>query len=404
MTIEAPKSGSNPAGLLTETANLNKAAARKGDGGLHIHEVIGADQVQDLGKLLVSRAHRNDRSRTLRHTYEDGRITEAVNHATRESELVKSGSAGADALETALNDISLTSALSSGHAQSGKHTVTLTDNSVIGGVDTTLVLATHLDFSKARRITVSSQVKFDDLTGTGAGTEMSDGTGISSVGGPGVSGVVVSAGKLTAAPGVPVAGIGTVAGDTHRIGQAEQTRLNLKPPAGHGHLYAVPATFHLAAGAQRHIKDSAVGRPFTSRTALQSGKTEATVLVWLSDERVRELELEQLSTAQAEAAKAVTKAEKAWEDNYKEYWEQRRQVKALETRANAAQDEYVRIRRQADPLYDPNAPDATSESHEEGNADEDVTKAKKAWDDSAKEFREGLQKLEDLAKKVNAAA
>ncbi|MEU2836910.1 hypothetical protein ABZ776_07345 [Streptomyces sp. NPDC007076] len=403
LTIEAPKSGSNPAGLLTETANLNKAAARKGDGGLHIHEVIGAGQVQDLGKLLVSRAHRNDRSRTLRHTYEDGRITEAVNHATRESELVKSGSAGADALETALNDISLTSALSSGHAQSGRHTVTLTDNSVIGGVDTTLVLATHLDFSKARRITVSSQVKFDDLTGTGAGTEMSDGTGISSVGGPGVSGVVAGAGKLTAAPGVPVAGIGTVAGDTHRIGQAEQTRLNLKPPAGHGHLYAVPATFHLAAGAQRHIKDSAVGRPFTSRTALQSGKTEATVLVWLSDERVRELELEQLSTAQAEAAKAVTKAEKAWEDNYKEYWEQRRQMKALETRANAAQDEYVRIRRQADPLYDPNAPDATSESHEEGNADEDVTKAKKARDDSAKEFREGLQKLEDLAKKVNAA-
>lgn len=96
-----------------------------------------------------------------------------------------------------------------------------------------------------------------------------------------------------------------------------------------------------------------MGRPFTSRTALQSGKTEATVLVWLSDERVRELELEQLSTEQAEAAKAVTKAEKAWEDNYKEYWEQRRQVKALETRADAAQDEYVRIHAAGRPAVRP---------------------------------------------------
>ncbi|MFI5771069.1 hypothetical protein ACIA74_21470 [Streptomyces sp. NPDC051658] len=403
MTIEAPKSGHDPAGLLTETANLNKAAARKGDGGLHIHEVIGADQVQDLGKLLVSRAHRNDRVRTLQHEYEGDQIAKAVSHATNESDLVKSGSAGADALETALNDISLTSALSSGHAQTGRQAVTITDNSVIGGVDATLVLATHLDFGRARRIAVSGQVKFDDLTGTGTGGEMSDGTGLGSTGGPGVSGAAAIKDNLTATPAAPAAGLGTSAGDTYRIGQAEQTRLNLKPPAGHGHLYAVPATFHLAAGAQRHIKDSALGRPFTSRHALQSGKTEATVLVWLSDERVKELEqltesevgaadevtgaekevgLKQLTETEAKAAKMVTEAEKAWGDNDKKYWDERRKLgeeldgvdrdlhpeeyesrqarlKELAAKVEEARDAYLEIRRLTDPMFR-DGPDARS--------------------------------------------
>ncbi|MFF3392755.1 hypothetical protein ACFYW1_17730 [Streptomyces sp. NPDC002669] len=346
VTIDPPKSGGNPADLLTETTKKNDEKARKGDGGLHIHEVIGADQVQKLGKLLVSRAHRNDLGHTAQHTYEGDRLTEAVNHATRRSSLVKPGSSGADALDTALNDPSLTAALSSGVAQSGQHAVTVFDNSLVGGVDATLTLATHLDFKNARRIAVSGQVRLDDLTGTGTGDEMSDGTALTWTAGPGAAGSAAIGNSPIVAPGISGAGVGNSAGETHRIGQAEQSRLNLKPPAGHGHLYAVPATFHLAAETNRHIKDGAVGRPFTSPAALQSGKTEATVLVWLSDQRVKELELDRLARAEAEAtdeatrtelkqlietenraAQKVTEAEKAWADSDKKYWEERRKLR-----------------------------------------------------------------------------
>ncbi|MGW1408371.1 WXG100-like domain-containing protein [Streptomyces sp. NPDC002403] len=377
MTVEVPKNGSDPGALLKETAKKNGPSARKGDGGLHIHEVIGAEQVQNLGKLLVSKSHSNDRKLKAQHEYRDDEIAKAVKKAVDDGGVVKPGSSGADALDMALNDISLTAALSSGHAQAGQHAVTVTNNSIVGGIDTTLVVATHLDFKspKVRRIAVTGQMRFDDLTGSGTGTEMSDTISSNSAGGPGVAGTAVKSG-VTTTPGVPVASVNTATGETHKLAQAEQSRLNLKPPAGHGHLYAVPATFHLAAGSQHHIKDSTVGRPFTTRSALQSGTTEATVLVWLSDERVKELGLHELNKDEIEAAAAVKQAEEAWEANYKEYWEQRRRAKALEDNPTEyekarkrledlekkiaeAGNEYVRLRGLTDPMF--SVPNSTAE-------------------------------------------
>ncbi|MGW1428007.1 WXG100-like domain-containing protein [Streptomyces sp. NPDC002431] len=345
--------------LLKKTVEKNEPAARKGDGGFHIHEVIGADQVQKLGKLLVAKSRKNDQEVK---EYTDQEIAEIIGA----SDTVRPGKLGADALDTALNDISLTGALSSGHAQAGLHTVTVTNNSVIGGVDTTLAVATHLDFKspKVRRLAVTSQIRFDDLTGSGTGSELSNTTSTNSGGGPGTAESVAKNG-VTIAPGIPVAGVNNTSGETHKIGQAEQSRLNLKPPAGHGHLYEVPATFHLAAGSQHHVKNNTLGLP---QSPLQSGTTEATVLVWLSDERVKELGLHELTTEEKDAAKAVKQAEEAWEANYKEYWEQRRrtrglvqgtpeyqeakdQLERLGEKITEAGEEYLRLRKLTDPMF-----------------------------------------------------
>ncbi|MER6104891.1 hypothetical protein ABT115_21840 [Streptomyces sp. NPDC001832] len=398
MTVEAPKNGSDPAELLKETAKKNAPSARKGDGGFHIHEVIGADQVQKLGKLLVAKSRSNDQKLKAPQEYKEDEIVKEVNKAVNVSDTVKPGKPGADALDTALNDISLTAALSSGHAQAGQHAVTVTNNSLVGGVDTTLVVATHLDFKspKARRLAVTSQIKFDDLTGAGTGTEMSNTTSTNSAGGPGIAGTAAKNG-VTTAPSLPVAGVSNSSSVTHKLGQAEQSRTNLKPPAGHGHLYAVPATFHLAAGSQHHIKDT-IGGPSTEG-ALQSGTTEATVLVWLSDERVEELGLHELTQDEIDAAKAVKQAEEAWEANYKEYWDQRHRVKALETEAKAALAKYVQLG--GNPESD--APAATAEPQNANHAESELDKATKDWKESDKAHVEGLRRLEDLKKKIAEA-
>ncbi|MFB6817592.1 hypothetical protein ACFCV8_23900 [Streptomyces sp. NPDC056347] len=397
LTVEVPKDGSDPAELLKETAKKNAPSARMGDGGFHIHEVIGADQVQNLGKLLVAKSRSNDQKLKAPQEYKDDEIMKEVKKAVSASDMVKPGKAGADALDAALSDISLTAALSSGNAQSGQHAVTVTNNSLVGGVDTTLVVATHLDFKspKVRRIAVTSNIRFDDLTGTGTGTEMSDTTSMSSAGGPGVAGTVARNG-VTTAPGLPVAGVSNTSSVTHKLGQAEQSRTNLKPPAGHGHLYAVPATFHLAAGSQHHIKDT-ISSPSTEG-ALQSGTTEATVLVWLSDERVKELGLHTLTQDEIDAAKAVKEAEEAWEANYKEYWEQRRRVKTLETDAEAARAAFVELGGNPE-----NAPATTSDSRNTGQPESALDKARKNWQDREKAHAEGLRQLKDLAKKIPEA-
>ncbi|MFF2012916.1 hypothetical protein ACFVWY_28095 [Streptomyces sp. NPDC058195] len=392
MTVEAPKAGGDPAELLKETAKKNAPSARKGDGGFHIHEVIGADQVQNLGKLLVAKSRSNDKKLKTQQEYKGDAIVKEVNKAVRDSDTVKSGKSGADALDTALNDISLTAALSSGHAQDGQHTVTVTNNSLIGGVDTTLVVATHLDFTspKVRRLAVTSQIRFDDLTGTGVGAEMSNTMSVNSAGGPGVNATVAKNG-VTTASSLPVAGFSNTSGETHKLGQAEQSRINLKPPAGHGHLYAVPATFHLAAGSKHHVKDPYV--PFSTPSALQSGTTEATVLVWLSDERVKELGLHELNEEEVKAAKAVKQAEEAWEANDKEYWEQRRRtsdlkkdgkdygaafdrLNELEKKIAEAAKEYERLRRETDRMFrTPDSKDTAPTFNEEVRHDYGETKA-----------------------------
>ncbi|MFJ6016294.1 hypothetical protein [Streptomyces sp. NPDC092952] len=327
IAVAKPEKGKGFTEILEETVDKNAPSARKGDGGLHIHEVIGAEQVQKLGKLLVARSRSDDRS-----TYNDNEDHkegkgDKGDRRIRASDTVKPGKSGADALDVALNDISLTAALSSGHAQNGQHTVTVSNNSIVGGVDTTLAVATHLDFTspKVRRLAVTSHIRFDDLTGSGTGGERSDTTSTNSAGGPGTTETVAKNG-VTTAPGIPVVGVSNASGETHKLGQAEQSRQNLKPPAGHGHLYAVPATFHLAAGSQHHVKNNVMHLP---SSPLQSGTTEATVLVWLSDERVRELGLHELTEDEKNAAKAMKQAEEAWEANYKEYWEQRRRTREL---------------------------------------------------------------------------
>ncbi|MEV8455033.1 hypothetical protein AB0467_07580 [Streptomyces sp. NPDC052095] len=331
ISVAKPEKGKSSTEILKETVDKNAPAARKGDGGLHIHEVIGAEQVQKLGKLLVARSRSNDRSDYKDNEgYKEGKGDKG-DRRIRASDTVKPGKSGADALDVALNDISLTAALSSGHAQTGQHTVTVSNNSLVGGVDTTLAVATHLDFTspKVRRLAVTSQIRFDDLTGSGTGGERSDTTSTNSAGGPGTTETVAKNG-VTVATGIPVVGVTNASGETHKLGQAEQSRQNLKPPAGHGHLYAVPATFHLAAGSQHHVKNNVM---HLSSSPLQSGTTEATVLVWLSDERVRELGLHELTDDEKNAAKAVKQAEEAWEANYKEYWEQRRRTRELKTKA-----------------------------------------------------------------------
>ncbi|MBO4257591.1 lonely Cys domain-containing protein [Streptomyces griseorubiginosus] len=372
--------------------------------GFKVRRITGLNNLHAANTLALGSAY--DASFSVPDT---GTLDEDVLARAMDTPLTRPGTGSAQNLEDGTTNGALTAFYGDTLTPGGYPVPGVDDTGFFGGAQGELSLYSRPDLGAARLLAVTDGMKHEapkrDLQGGGMSTSRVAATEVSLGGGPIVSSQQTGTNQIAGAPGDSTTDSEALAASGDRL-----TSVNVKPNTTRSFLFAIPTTWLSIAGVHHHVKDSRVGQAVRGTfghadRGPQAMETRTTALAWVREDVARDLGLIDdtgFPPKVARAWDAVTKADKAWTEADKEYWNLRRDGQA---RRQAELDEAERALAQLT-ARDPNTVPAVRDARNalnrivQGAAD-----AQPAHDGRADVHDGRLQAAEDrLAEALGAAA